>query len=139
VTSIDDRTVALLLDRPLGNVPGGGVDGDRITITVPGAGPGGGAFVHRLNVLQGDTSRDIVGRVNAADQGYVKSRLNRTTNAPGTGAQALYTVFADVNADGRINAADQGAVKSRLNDGMPTAVAAAGKFGARRIAEDVLR
>ena len=138
VTAIDNRTYVIRLDRPLGNIPGGGVDGDRVTVTIPGGGPNGTPYVYRLNVLQGDANRDALGRVNAADQGYVKSRLNRTTNAPGTGAQALYTVFADVNADGRVNAVDQGAVKSRANDGMPAAVAAAARFGATRIADEVL-
>ena len=124
VIRVDERTVALRLDRPLGNVPGGGIDGDKIKLTIPGGNHGGGDFVQVINVLQGDANRDNLGRVNAADQGYVKARLNRTTNAPGTGAQALYTVFADVNADGRVNAADQGAVKSRINDGMPAAAPA---------------
>ena len=124
VTALDDRTVALTLDRPLGNIPGGGVDGDRVRLTVRGAGAGGADFARDLLVLQGDASRDALRRVNAADQGYVKARLNRTTNAPGTGL-ARYTVFADVNADGRVNAADQGAVKSRLNDGLPALPAAA--------------
>ena len=124
VTQLDDRTLALRLDRALGNIPGGGIEGDRVRITIPGAGAGGTDFTQVINVLQGDASRDTLGRVNAADQGYVKSRVNRTTNAPGTGAQALYTVFADVNGDGRINAADQGAVKSRINDGMPAAAPA---------------
>ena len=134
---IDDRTFALQLDRPLGSSPGGGVDGDRVRLTIPGAGPGGGNFVQVINVLQGDASRDALGRVNAADQGYVKARVNRTSNAPGTPPQALYTVFADVNADGRVNAADQGAVKSRINDGMP-ATTPTGNFSSKRIADLVL-
>ena len=138
VTPIDDRTFALRLDRALGNIAGGGVDGDRIRLTIAGAGPGGGNFVQLINVLQGDASRDALGRVNAADQGYVKARLNRTSNAPGTGTQTLYTVFADVNGDGRVNAADQGAVKSRANDGMPAAAPAGDLFSATRIAEEVL-
>ena len=138
VNPIDDRTFALRLDRPLGNIPGGGIDGDRIRLRVPGAGPAGATFTRQINVLQGDASRDVLGRVNAADQGYVKSRVNRTTNAPGTGAQALYTVFADVNGDARVNAVDQGAVKSRINDGMPAAAPAGDLFSASRIADEVL-
>ena len=35
-------------------------------------------------------------RVNAADQGYVKARLNRTTNAPTSGTQAAYTIHGNV-------------------------------------------
>jgi hypothetical protein len=98
----------------------------------------GADFVQNINVLQGDASRDALGRVNAGDQGYVKSRLNRTTNAPTSGTQAAYTVFADVNADGRVNAVDQGAVKSRINDGMPAAPAAAGTLvGVASVTEDM--
>jgi hypothetical protein len=138
VEAIDDRTVKLTLNRSLGSLPGGGIDGDRVVLTVPGAGPAGGNFTRAINVLQGDTSRSTQGRVNANDQGYVKSRLNRSTAAPTSGAQAAYNIFADVDGSGRINANDQGAVKSRLNDSLPTSAFPAGIFSATRIAEEVL-
>jgi hypothetical protein len=138
VETLDDRTVRLTLDRPLGNVSGGGIVGDRVTLTVPGAGANGGNFVQQVNVLQGDANRDTAGRVNANDQGYVKSRLNRSTTSPTSPTQSSYTIFADVDASGRVNSNDQGAVKSRLNDNMPAPAAAAGTFSAKRIAEEVL-
>jgi hypothetical protein len=137
VETLDDRTVRLTLDRPLGNVSGGGIVGDRVTLTVPGAGANGGNFVQQVNVLQGDANRDTAGRVNANDQGYVKSRLNRSTTSPTSPTQSSYTIFADVDASGRVNSNDQGAVKSRLNDNMP-ALAAAEMFSATRIADEIL-
>jgi hypothetical protein len=140
VIPLDDRTFALRLDRPLGNIPGGGIEGDRVRLTVPGAGPGGGNFTQVINVLQGDANREANGRVTSNDQGYVKSRLNRSTNAPtsATGG-ASYSVFADVDASGRVNSNDQGAVKSRLNDNMPVmAPVAAGVFGTTSITKDIL-
>jgi hypothetical protein len=138
VETLDDRTVRLTLDRPLGNVSGGGIVGDRVTLTVPGAGAGGGNFVQQVNVLQGDANRDTAGRVNANDQGYVKSRLNRSTTSPTSPTQSSYTIFADVDASGRVNSNDQGAVKSRLNDNMPAPAAAGDMFSTTRIAEEVL-
>ena len=125
VTPLDDRTLALRLDRPLGNLAGGGNEGDRILVRVPGI-AGGPEFTTQINVLQGDANRDALGRVNAADQGAVKSRGNRTTTNPTSPVGgAAYSVFADVTADGRINAADQGGVKARLNDNLPTVTASA--------------
>ena len=66
---------------------------------------------------RGDATGD--GRVNAADLGQLKARLNRnaTTNQ-GTGNTA-YSVFADLNADGQINAQDLGIAKARLNNAIP--------------------
>ena len=139
VTALDDRTFVLTLDRPLGNQPGGGSDGDRVRLGVAGGGPGGSAFQQTINVLQGDASRDALGRVNAADQGFVKARVNRTTNNPNspTGG-ASYSIFADVTGDGRINAADQGAVKSRANDSLAPIPVASDLFSATRVADEVL-
>jgi hypothetical protein len=128
VTPLDDRTFALRLDRPLGGVPGGGIEGDRVQLRVAG-GEGGAVFSRQINVLQGDANRDTQGRVNANDQGYVKSRANRSATAPdSTTGGASYSAFADVDASGRINSNDQGAVKSRLNDNMPALPAAAGEW-----------
>jgi hypothetical protein len=124
VTPLDDRTFALRLDRPLGSVPGGGIEGDRVQLRV--AGEGGAEFSRQINVLQGDANRDTQGRVNANDQGYVKSRVNRSATTPdSTTGGASYSAFADIDASGRINSNDQGAVKSRLNDNMPALPAAA--------------
>jgi hypothetical protein len=124
VGQTDPDTFVLTLDRPLGSFPaaaGGGNDGDRVTLTVPGGGAGGASYSLALFPLQGDADR-AGGRVNAVDLGFVKARANRTANdPPGTGAQ--YIPFADANADGRINAIDLGAVKARLNDALPAALA----------------
>ena len=92
-----------------------------------GNGLGGGDFKFRLNALRADADRNL-NRVNAADQGYVKARVNRTTNAPTSGTQAAYTIFADINGDSRVNAADQGFVKSNINTALPAAQPA-GLFG----------
>ena len=104
---------------PIGMV----MDGDWTTGDAypSGDGAAGGDFLFRVNVLRGDADRAF-NRVNAADLGYVKARLNRSTTSPTspTGG-APYTVFADVTADGRVNAADQGLVKARLNSGLPVA------------------
>jgi hypothetical protein len=113
-----------ILIEIIGNTPGGlGLDGEWTAGgTFPsGDGVAGGDFRFRFNVLPGDADRAL-NRVNAADQGYVKARLNRSTTSPtsSTGG-APYTVFADVTGDGRVNAADQGLVKSRLNRGLPAA------------------
>jgi hypothetical protein len=107
------RAILLTLDAPLG---GDGGDRLRLAHDLFGA-----AFDFRFNVLPGNADQSF-NRVNAADQGYVKSRLNRSTTSPtgGTGG-ASYSVFADVTGDGRINAADQGAVKARLNNALPAA------------------
>jgi hypothetical protein len=137
VTQLDAGTFAVRLDRPLGNVPGGGIAGDRVTFKILGAGPGGGDFVQQINVLQGDASREANGRVTANDAGYVKSRMNRSTNAPTSPTQSSYSVFADVDASGRVSSNDQGAVKSRLNDNMPALAAAAGELPPASTTDDL--
>jgi hypothetical protein len=137
VETLDDSTVRLTLDRPLGSAQGGGIVGDRVTLTVPGAGANGANFVQQINVLQGDANRDTAGRVNANDQGYVKSRLNRSTTSPTSPTQSSYTIFADVDASGRVNSNDQGAVKSRLNDNMPALAAAAGELATASPTDDL--
>jgi hypothetical protein len=139
VTAIDDRTFVLKLNRPLGNQPEGGNQGDRVRLSVPGGGPGASDFHQMINVLQGDANRDAQGRVNSNDQGFVKSRLNRSTNAPTSPTQSSYSVFADVDGSGRINSNDQGAVKARLNDSLGAVAAATLEtFSSTRIADEVL-
>ena len=115
VTQIDPRTFAITLDRPLGDLPAGGNDGDRIRLTVPG-GAAGGTYELRFNVLQGDVNRS--GSVVANDFSEVKSRFFRTTNAPGAGANA-YSPLHDVDASGSILANDFSAVKARFFDALP--------------------
>ena len=97
----------------------GALAADRLSITWNRSGPGPDLEL-QLDVLPGDAD-GAFGRVNAADQGYVNARLNRSafepTSPPLPGP--AYSPFADVTADGRINAADQGAVKARVNDALP--------------------
>ena len=87
-----------------------------------GNGAAGGDFRFGANALRGNADRAF-DRVNAADQGYVKARLNRSTTNPISpiGGAPPYSIFADVTGDGRINAADQGAVKARINSALPAA------------------
>ena len=81
----------------------------------------GSEFRTRLRVLPGDGNRE--GRVNSLDLAFVKQRLNRSVQSPGTGT-AAYSVFADMNGDARINALDLAAVKTNLNRAAPAALAA---------------
>ena len=128
VTQIDPQTFALTLDRPLGVVPaaqGGGQNGDRVTLTLPGGGPGGGAYSLTLNVLQGDANRGGNVVNSFGDLAFVRARLNRSAASPGTSG-ATYTPWADVNGSGDINSfGDLAAVRARLNDALPAAPAAA--------------
>lgn len=73
----------------------------------------------RLRLLPGDASRD--GRANSLDLAFIKQRLNRSVQSPGTGPGA-YSVFADITGDARINALDLAAVKVNLNRTVPTAL-----------------
>ena len=140
VAQLDPRTVLLTLDRPLGVQPAPAADptqGDRVRLSVAGAGASGGAYGLTLNVLQGDADQRN-GRVNATDISYVRSRQNRTAaEAPPAGLNP-FDPFADLNADGRINATDVSTVRARANDVLPAAPTPAGLFSAVRIAEDVL-
>lgn len=128
VDQFDATTVVLTLDRALGVQPAGSADptlGDRVTVTVPGAGPTEVPVVLTLNVLQGDADRAANGRVGSTDSNFVKARLNRTAGEiPPAGAQ--YTAFADLDGSGRISSADINAAKARLNDVLPAPTDGAG-------------
>ena len=126
VAPLGARAVALTLDRPLGNNPGGaGADGDRVTLSVPGGGAGGRTYSKVLNVLQGDANRH--GRVvnSFGDLAFLRARLNKGVDdaaLPG----AAYTPWADVNANGEINSfGDLASVRARLNDYLPALTAPA--------------
>jgi hypothetical protein len=131
---INNQTVLLTLPRPLGNLPAGGDNGDRIRLTVPAAGAGNAAYVLNFNVLQGDVDRS--GSVVAQDFSEVKAKFFKSASAPGSGASG-YTPFHDVDASGQIVAADFSAVKTRFFDSLPPAAGAA-SFSSTRIADDVL-
>lgn len=143
VSSLDAQTFLLTLDRPLGMLPpaaGGGIDGDRVRMTVAGGGPNGSAYALVLNTLQGDADR-ISGRVSALDLSHVRSRLTRNATQPSPGGVVPYTPFADVNADSRINVLDLVAVRARQNDilpGITTLTSARVLFSERQTALSVL-
>lgn len=141
VAQLDPLTIVLTLNRALGIQPPGSSDvtlGDRVSLSIPGAGPGGVAYNLMLNVLQGDTDRAANNRVATTDVNFTKARLNRTSSEVPPGG-AAYTAFADLNGDGRILTLDVNATKARLNDILPAALpAAAALFNDSRIAEEVL-
>jgi hypothetical protein len=116
---------AFTLDRNLGDLPGGGNNGDLLLVKL--ADRVGVPFSQRIDVLQGDVNR--TGSVVATDFSEVKVRFFRSTTAPGSGTSA-YTPFHDVDGSGAITAADFSAVKQRffdiLPEGAPTGAAALG-------------
>ena len=116
VAQVDPQTFVLRIDRPLGNQPGGGENGDHVLLTVPGAGPGGTSLQVMLNILQGDVDRS--GAVVAEDYSQVKKRFFRNVQSPGSGDTA-YTIFHDVDGSSAILANDFSAVKNRFFDNFP--------------------
>jgi hypothetical protein len=132
----DGRSVLVRLDRPLGRLPGGGENGDRIRLSVAGGGAGGANFELAFNALQGDV--DGSGSVLAADFSGVKRKFFRTTNDPGPAGDARYSPFHDVDGSGGILADDFSAVKARFFDSLPTSpVAAVTPPTARRLRDAV--
>ena len=117
------RTVVLRLDRPLGRLPAGGENGDRIRLAVAGGGAGGANFELRFDVLQGDV--DGSGSVVANDFSGVKRKFFRTTNAPGPVGDGRYSPFHDVDGSGGVLADDFSAVKARFFDTLPGGPASA--------------
>jgi titin len=117
VTQLDARTVVLRLNRFLGQLVGGGEDGVRVAMSVPGAGAGGSSFALRLNVLQGDV--DQGGSVLAGDFSAVKKKFFKSTNGVAAGNDADYSPFHDVDASGTILANDFSEVKKRFFDTLP--------------------
>ena len=131
VTSPQSGVVVLRLDRALGAQPataGGGENGDRVRLTVPGV-----SGDIRFNVLQGDV--DANGSVIATDFSDIKRRFFRSTTSPGAGDTA-YSPFADVDASGSVLATDFSLVKGRFFDSLPAAAPVS--FSSKRIAADVL-
>lgn len=139
VAQLSPQTYVLRLDRPLGNLPAGGQDGDRVRLTLPGVGPMGSTYSLTLNVLQGDADRRGGVVTSFGDLSFVRARMNRTTENPGTSG-ATYTAWADVNASGDISSfADLAAVRARLNDTLPEgSAAAAALFATKRITAEIL-
>ena len=139
VAQLSPQTYVLRLDRPLGSLPGGGQDGDRVRLTVPASGPMGSSYNLTLNVLQGDADRRGGVVTSFGDLSFVRARLNRSTENPGTSG-ATYTPWADVTADGVITSfADLAAVRARLNDRLPDGTASASAlFSAERVAAELL-
>jgi ELWxxDGT repeat protein len=131
----DARVYVFVLDKPLGGAGADSSDGDRLTLTVRGAGDGGADLTLRLSVLQGDVDQN--GTVVADDASAVKSRFFKSGAAPGPAGGARYTVFHDVDGSGSILANDFSEVKKRFFHALPTATVApalgvAGVWGRRR-------
>jgi hypothetical protein len=121
----DPTAFVVTLNQPLGGgnpttgvAPTASENGDRITLTVPSAGPGGAALTVRMNVLQGDV--DHTGEsggthtVLAADFSSVKKKFFKNTSDAATGADTDYSAFHDVNGSGDILANDFSEVKKRF-------------------------
>jgi ELWxxDGT repeat protein len=129
----DPNAFVFVLDRPLG---GDGADpsrnGDRLTMTVAGAGPLDAPLSVRLNVLQGDV--DSSSTVVADDFSAVKKKFFRSATAPGDSADpsANYSPFHDVDGSGAILAADYAAVKQRFFHRLPAATTTATAAAATR-------
>lgn len=126
----DPTTYVLRLERPLGNLPEGGENGDRIDLTVADAGPGGSDFRQRVTVLQGDVDKS--GSVLANDYSAVKARFFQNTTTPN------YTAFHDIDGSGSILANDYSTVKARFFDNLPVepipaATTPAALFGQTRV------
>jgi hypothetical protein len=134
VTQIDPQTFALKLNRNLGVLPDNTDNGDRVTLTVPNGGPGGGNSVTHFIVLGGDVNRN--GSVLANDYSEVKARFFKNTTSPVTGTND-YTPFHDVDGNGSILANDYSAVKARFFDNLPPATPAAAGSTAESITSDL--
>ena len=123
---LDSQTVLLTLDRVLGVQPPppagpGGENGDRLHLSVPGAGPNGGVFSFSWGVLQGDVNKS--GSVLADDFSDVKKKFFASATVPGPAGPAQYSVFHDVDGSGSILANDFSEVKKRFFDDLPAAAA----------------
>ena len=137
-TSLLDPThVLLTLNQSLGgNTPTLQTNGDRILMTVTGAGAAGGNYTLRFNILQGDTGRN--GTVVAADASDVKPRFFRSTAAPGPAGPTQYTIFHDVDGTGNIIANDFSLVKTRFFQSLPAAPpVAAGSLEGSSLTDDL--
>jgi ELWxxDGT repeat protein len=126
----DPKAFVFALDRPLGGDAATG--GDRLTLTVRGAGIGGADLALRLDVLQGDVDRG--GTVLAQDFSEVKKRFFRSAADPGPAGDTQYTPYHDVDGSGEILANDYGEVKRRFFHALPPApvAPAAGATASRR-------
>jgi ELWxxDGT repeat protein len=137
----DPLAFVFALDRPLG---GDGPDetrnGDRLTLSIAGAGPNGTSLALRLNVLQGDVNAD--GNVLATDYADVKKKFFRGTAGPFDAANPAvnYSPFHDVDGSGVILATDYAEVKKRFFHSLPAEPAApAGATLASRRSRPVTR
>lgn len=120
VTQADPQAFVLELDRNFGNLAGGGENGDRVRLTVPGGGPAGATYARTITVLQGDVDKS--GSVLANDFSDVKKKFFKSAANPDSG-DAGYTVFHDVDGSGSILANDFSEVKKRFFDNLPAAPA----------------
>jgi hypothetical protein len=134
VKRLDDQTFAVTLQRPLGTGPTGGVNGDRIRLSVLHGGDNGGTYALNFNALPGDV--DGSGSVLATDYAEVKKRFFKNTNSVVTGTND-YSPLHDVDASGSILATDYAEVKRRFFDALPPAAAGEGPAELMRITADL--
>jgi hypothetical protein len=123
VQQLDPRTFVLSLDRPLGNLAGGGENGVRVNLTVPNTGIGGvGHTSMLLRALQGDVTHagESSHIVIANDASDIKPRFFRSTSSVGPAGPTQYTVFHDLDGSGNILANDFSFVKARFFDSLQT-------------------
>ena len=105
---VGPRTLLLTLDRVFGAQPGGGENGDWITLIDDFI---DGDYRLRFNVVQGDVNKS--GSVLANDYSEVKQRFFQNTTHP------AYSPFHDVDGSGSVLANDYSAVKGRFFDNLP--------------------
>jgi hypothetical protein len=116
----DPQAFVFLLNRALG---GDGTaddgNGDRLTLTITGAGALGTSLVVPLDVLQGDV--DASGSVLADDFSAVKKKFFRSAGgaADGDDPAVNYSPFHDVDGSGAILANDFTEVKKRFFQTLP--------------------
>jgi len=109
------RVYSFFLNRALGD----NGNGDRLTLTLAGAGKGGADLVVPLNVLIGDV--DGSGTVLANDFSAVKKRFFKDVRSPTNPADPSvdYNPLYDIDGSGSILAADYSAVKFRFFQALP--------------------
>jgi hypothetical protein len=145
----DPTAFVLTLGKPLGGgnlttgaAPTANENGDRITLSVPGAGAGGATFSIGMKVVQGDVDHqgESAHNVLARDYAEVKKRFFKNSSQTPSNPDTDYTPFHDVDGNGQILARDYAEVKKRFFQNLPAApaAAAAATFGGTRIAEEVL-
>jgi hypothetical protein len=142
----DPTAFVLTLNKPLGGgdpvtgvAPTSSENGDRVTLSVPGAGSGGSNFSFRMNVTQGDTDHlnETSHNVLARDYAEVKKRFFKNTNQAASNPDTDYTPFHDVDGNGQILARDYAEVKKRFFQNLPAASTTTQSFAAASATQEM--